>query len=311
MNNFIVDNDRAIHVVYVEDDSEDVYIVMQYFKREEKRRYCLHNLAKIEDVSVLLEHNSVDLILLDLNLGNMEGLSTFLRCKELVEDTPIVVLTGLDDEAYGDSLIQLGAMDFLPKQDLNQRLLMRTIRFAIERNELFSSLADCANKDELTLLCNRRALKDAINRHHLASQQRIAPYAIMMIDLNDFKPINDTFGHHAGDMVLRQVATRLKQHCRKQDVVARIGGDEFAVFLPRYETLNEVNEIAERLIKAIETDCLVAKEGTIHKLKVKAALGIALFPEHAQDIDTLLKCADQAMYSGKQHGKESVVSIFR
>jgi diguanylate cyclase (GGDEF)-like protein len=150
--------------------------------------------------------------------------------------------------------------------------------------------------DRLTGLPNREALRVAVD---LALERPRTRAALLFLDLDRFKPVNDTFGHHAGDLVLQEVARRLQSTLRAGELAARLGGDEFAVFLPRGL---EAPAVAQRILGAIEEPFLV--EGL--EVRISSSVGIARFPEDGGDHDALLRVADVALYDAKQSGRGRV-----
>jgi diguanylate cyclase (GGDEF)-like protein/PAS domain S-box-containing protein len=159
-----------------------------------------------------------------------------------------------------------------------------------------SSLRHQAMHDALTGLPNRTLLFDALERSIGTAREAKSMLALMLMDLDRFKEVNDTFGHHFGDALLKQVAFRLQNQMRGGDVVARLGGDEFAVVLPTTADAHSTAITARRILNTLEQPFVV--EGQV--LEVGASIGIALYPEHGTDARTLLRRADVAMYDAKQ-----------
>jgi diguanylate cyclase (GGDEF)-like protein len=159
--------------------------------------------------------------------------------------------------------------------------------------------------DTLTGLPNRALLFDVLEKAIDAARIEGSQLALMLMDLDRFKEVNDTFGHHFGDALLKQVAFRLQNQMRGQDVVARLGGDEFAVVLPAFADNNATASAARRILNTLEQQFVI--EGQV--LEVGASIGIALYPEHGTDARTLLRRADVAMYTAKQ--KQSGYSFHR
>ena len=159
-----------------------------------------------------------------------------------------------------------------------------------------SSLRHQAMHDALTGLPNRTLLFDALERSLVAAREGKNVLALMLMDLDRFKEVNDTFGHHFGDALLKQVSFRLQNQMHDGDVVARLGGDEFAVVLPSTADAHSTAITARRILNTLEQPFVV--EGQV--LEVGASIGIALFPEHGTDARTLLRRADVAMYDAKQ-----------
>jgi diguanylate cyclase (GGDEF)-like protein/PAS domain S-box-containing protein len=166
-----------------------------------------------------------------------------------------------------------------------------------ERKRAEGAMEHQALHDTLTDLPNRTLLHDRLHHAVLAAQRHSDPLALLLIDLDRFKEVNDTFGHHYGDLLLRQLGPRLQSALRESDTVARLGGDEFAVLLPATDRLGATS-VAAKLLSAIEQP--FALEG--HSFEVGASIGIALYPVHAEDTTTLLQRADVAMYLTKRAG---------
>ncbi len=159
-----------------------------------------------------------------------------------------------------------------------------------------AALEHQALHDVLTDLPNRTLLYDRLQQAILASKREQRPMALLMMDLDGFKEVNDTFGHQGGDAVLRQVALRLKAQLRESETIARLGGDEFAIILPDVPDEGPAGVTAGRLLQALLEPVFVDGE----KLELRASIGIALFPKHGEDADTLLRRADSAMYAAKR-----------
>lgn len=156
-----------------------------------------------------------------------------------------------------------------------------------------------ANFDQLTKLPNRRLLNDRLNHEIIKSIRENANIAIFFIDLDNFKEVNDLYGHDNGDELLIQVGVRLGQCIRKSDTLSRLGGDEFVIILTDARDLNKVNAIANALVESLQSPFYIANK----QLYVTCSLGVSIFPEHGHTADDLLKHADQAMYESKKYGK--------
>jgi diguanylate cyclase (GGDEF)-like protein/PAS domain S-box-containing protein len=155
--------------------------------------------------------------------------------------------------------------------------------------------------DALTGLPNRTLLEDRLGKAFAGSRRRKDKVALLFLDLDGFKVINDSFGHSCGDLLLRKVADHLKSQAREQDTVARIGGDEFVVVLTGVKDVMDAAVAAERIMDAMIAEMVI--EG--HSLNVSCSMGISIFPEHGADSETLIKNADAAMYSAKQSGRNA------
>jgi len=169
-----------------------------------------------------------------------------------------------------------------------------------ERKRREEEVRELAHHDELTGLPNRRLLDDRIAQAFAAARRTQDSVAVMLLDLDRFKPINDTYGHEAGDRVLKVVATRLADCVRKADTVARVGGDEFVVMLPMRDG-QHASRVAEGILAALAEPIRL---GT-NEFQVGVSIGISVFPDDATDKEELLRCADRAMYAVKASGRNS------
>jgi diguanylate cyclase (GGDEF)-like protein len=169
---------------------------------------------------------------------------------------------------------------------------------AVEQEE---GSRNAALHDNLTGLPNRTLFKDRLEHGIAQAQRHRWILAVMFVDLNDFKSINDTYGHQAGDAVLRIVATRLAHNARKDDTVSRYGGDEFLCLLTPLHEQKDIATIAAKILKAIQAPCEVRVGDVIVNLRLDASIGISEFPKDGDSAAALIKSADEAMYGAKEN----------
>lgn len=167
-----------------------------------------------------------------------------------------------------------------------------------KKNEL--RLAHLASHDALTSLPNRMHFHDNLEQAILVAKRNNQKLAVLFLDLNDFKVVNDTLGHKIGDALLQEVAKRLKESIREADTAARLGGDEFAIVLYELNDSNDAVEVAQKIIQNVQKEFIIGS----HNLTPSTSIGISMYPEHAKDGDTLVKLADDAMYIAKQKGND-------
>ncbi|MFC1747745.1 diguanylate cyclase domain-containing protein [Pseudomonadota bacterium] len=167
----------------------------------------------------------------------------------------------------------------------------------LKENEL--KLEKLAHYDQLTKLANRTLFFNRLDEEISRAKRENKYLAVMYIDLDGFKQVNDTLGHEAGDAVLKEASTRLSANMRPYDVAARLGGDEFAVILTALDSIESASVLAERTVKTLQ----ISVEGTNPPLLVSCSVGVSVFPYHGDSCETLLRCADEAMYAAKQQGK--------
>jgi diguanylate cyclase (GGDEF)-like protein len=184
--------------------------------------------------------------------------------------------------------------------DLRDRELLSSLGIALgvslENLRQRDELRTMAAIDDLTKVYNRRYFFDQLDREIAAANRYGTPVSVLVFDLDDLKKLNDSFGHSLGDEALRSLAQRLVRYSRASDVVARMGGDEFAVILPRTDS-DGAAEIAGRLQSCVESDVLTAEQG--RELRLAVSCGRASFPEDADDVGVLLRKADGQMYAAK------------
>jgi diguanylate cyclase (GGDEF)-like protein len=158
--------------------------------------------------------------------------------------------------------------------------------------------------DSLTQLPNRRLLNDRLHQAVVQAKRDQTRLALMFIDLDKFKPVNDDFGHQAGDELLQAVARRLLACVRESDTVARLGGDEFVVLLPVIDVARDAITVGEKIQKALIQPFTLSKGQTV---SISLSAGIAIYPEHGRDENELTKRADAAMYQAKTTGRDRFV----
>ncbi len=168
-----------------------------------------------------------------------------------------------------------------------------------ERKRVEEELVFMATHDQLTSLSNRALFNDRLAVELARTRRNPKKLAVMLLDLDEFKEINDTLGHSFGDKLLKAIAKRLSGLLRESDTVARMGGDEFLLLLSEVVHVNDVVNIAQKIIDAIRKP--ISVDG--HKLNITTSLGIAVYPEDGRDANTLIKNADIAMYNVKKHGR--------
>jgi diguanylate cyclase (GGDEF)-like protein len=161
-----------------------------------------------------------------------------------------------------------------------------------------------ATHDDLTDLPNRILLRDRLQQAILTARRATKPLAVLMMDLDRFKGVNDTMGHHYGDLLLKQIGPRLKTALRESDTIARFGGDEFLVLLPSVD-LAVTTQLARKILRVLERPFVLEEKS----FRIGASIGIAIFPTHGADAESLIQRADEAMYAAKQTGNGYMVYV--
>ncbi len=242
-----------------------------------------------------------DVILANYSLTGFTTLDALRIVRNRTLDIPFIVVSDVAGEERAVEAIKAGADDYIMATSL-QRLVVaveREMRLAAERSakrKAERALAHQALHDSLTDLPNRVLFHDRLQQAVLSSTRHGWSLALLMMDLDHFKHVNDTLGHQAGDVLLQQVAQRLRKLMRNTDTVARLGGDEFAIVLPGARVANDALTAAEKVQRAVETPFLIDGE----TLLVGTSIGIAQWPEHGAEIPELIRHADEAMYQAKR-----------
>ncbi len=239
--------------------------------------------------------------MLDLTLPDSRGISTLNSVRMHSPQVPVILLTTVNDEALAVTALQNGAQDYLIKGQVDGSMLSRSIRYAIERHQAGERENRMAYFDALTSPPNRRLFFDRLNQALSRAQRYDEKVALLFIDLDGFKPVNDSLGHDMGDLLLQEVARRLQGCLRKSDTVARIGGDEFTCILPHIERAGDVNVVARKIIRALNSPFDIKG----HKIHISGSVGASLFPDDSADCEELISNADAAMYIAKKQGKNN------
>jgi diguanylate cyclase (GGDEF)-like protein len=171
-----------------------------------------------------------------------------------------------------------------------------------ERKDIEEHMQHLAQYDALTHLPNRALFNDRLKQAMSVAQRNKSRLALMFIDLDKFKPVNDTYGHGVGDLLLKEVALRIQDCLRESDTAARIGGDEFVVLLPAIETKQDASKVGAKILYTLNQPFALAG----HVLGISGSIGVAVYPEHGKDEKLLVKSADIAMYHAKKNGRNNV-----
>jgi diguanylate cyclase (GGDEF)-like protein len=239
-----------------------------------------------------------DVCLLEQALPDGDGLEIVRAAPARGCDAPIIMLTGRGSLDLDLLAMELGAADYLDKTRLDATLLERTIRYALNRRQQAQRLSRLAQHDELTGLANRALFNDRLERALAWARRHERIAAVMVLDLNGFKAVNDRLGHVAGDRLLTIMGMRLGSRLRETDTVARLGGDEFALVIENLAKPEHAGLVARKLLDAVAPPVAIDS----HSVTVTASLGVALYPQDGSKGATLLREADRAMYRAKAEG---------
>jgi diguanylate cyclase len=298
-------------ILVVDDEPQVRGVLCGLFSEDHK---CVEA-ASAEESLELLRGEPFDLILSDIVMGGMSGLEMIAHARRLAPETVVIMISAEQTITNAIEAMRAGAFDYITKPfDLQQvRMAVRRAldyralreakrRYEADLEELVrkrtAELGHVSLHDAVTGLYNRAYLEDHLNRALTSTHGGRPRHALMFFDLERFKQVNDTLGYHAGDKLLRLVAERLSAPAREDDVVSRVGGDEFARFVPGVNGPEDAAEIAHRIRESLASPFEV--EG--HELFINTSIGISLYPEDGKDSQTLLKNATAALYRARQQG---------
>ena len=413
-------------ILLIEDSIPDAELLRMFLYETEGHSFSLHLADRLSKGLTDLQEQNFDVVLVDLDLPDSHGIETAFAVRKHSERIPIIVLTGFNDEELATKALQMDIQDYLIKGQINNVLLTRSIRYAIERKRALEELqysearfraffesagvgathvnpvdgrfiqvndrfclitgytsqellsmsfwdithpddreADrinfmhlvnaelhayevekryirkdgqavwvhisvtmirdahgrpiraagvvqditarkkaeeriqhLADHDELTGLPNRRLVCDFIQFNLAQARRNKTKFAILFLDLDRLKQVNDTLGHAAGDEVLKMTGIRLRSTIRGSDIIARIGGDEFTILLSELSHIDAISEVARKIMDSFKLPFMI--DG--HQIVVTPSIGISIYPDDGEDIDCLLRNADMAMYQAKQRG---------
>ena len=283
--------------VLVVDDEPDKQLLLAFALRNEG--YEVHTASDgVEGLAAVEEHQP-DLIVTDVMMPRMDGYEMIRRVRSNPQTKfiPVIIQSAARNESSDVRLgSELGALGYLTDPtDLD--LLRARARTLLELKQYLDSCQEAAFTDHLTGLANRRRFERQLEREVARTERYGHPFCLLLIDVDDFKGVNDAHGHEAGDEALRRVANVIQSGTRGIDTGARIGGDEFAVILPETGLARGL-EVAERLRAAISS--LEVGEGQ----RVTASIGVAELPTCARGGDELRAAADAALYEAKRGGRD-------
>ena len=306
-NRYDANFDKKTKILSVEDQDDDFTLIKEALASNEKM-----NLLRAENIKkaiLILKNETFDIILLGYILPDGTAFDFISELKRAEIETPVAIITGQGDELIASQIIQAGAFDYLPKQSISNSSLIRVINKTTEKANLakevkkaHAAISRMATKDELTGLFNRRYFNETLAAEFERSKRYNFEMMLFIADLDFFKRVNDTYGHIAGDMVLRAVGQHFKKLLRKNDIACRFGGEEFAIVLP-HTNKKDGYELAQKQRKKIA--------GMVFSFNsVSFSITISIGAASSNDADSfkeMLSYADKALYQAKEEGRNRVV----
>ena len=292
----------SINLLIVDDDAIDREQIRRMISRSNIQAK-ISEASSIESSMSYLEHGEFDCVIVDYRLGIGSGLTLLDNIRKSVNNhCAVIMVTGLGDEKIAAEAMRLGASDYLLKNQLKSTQLIHSISSSIQRASLEKKLHDMAHYDSLTGLASRPILIDQLQQA-ITSHQKLA---VAYLDLDNFKPINDKYGHETGDFVLKTIAQRLQSTLRKEDTLARIGGDEFILLLRgAAHTIQEYEILLQEVL--IEVNDPIKLAAFSCSVQISASIGVALPNNDGLSCDDVLRRADQTMYQAKRSGTNRIL----
>lgn len=284
----IVDDDPAIRLVIRHAMQQNGYHVIEASNGLEAVQFSIRQIP--------------DLILMDAVMPEMDGFRATqeIRKIEACDDTPILMATSLDDDESIARAFNVGACDYITKP-FNWSVLKHRVRRMLQAANAQRRIQHLAYHDALTGLPNRMLFMDRIDQAISRAQREEGQFALLFIDIDHFKVINDSMGHDAGDQLLNLISGRLRDVLRKSDTVARLGGDEFTVIIEYLQHPDDVIQITKNILSTLDFPAEINGK----EVYVGGSIGIAMYPQDGENFGVLLKNADTAMYKAKELGRNT------
>lgn len=293
--------DKGLRVLLVEDNPGDVRLLQAALAdaRPAQLEIGLAQVNRLGDALRQLGEEVFDVVLLDLSLPDSQGIDTYRRLRQEAPQIPIVVMSGIEDDRLALTAVREGAQDYLLKDQYDGTMIVRSLRYAIERHQMQMVLRDLALLDELTGLYNRRGFLSLGQQQVKFAERTKKPLLLVFADLDGLKQINDTFGHQEGDAALKAAAEVFKETFRVTDILARLGGDEFTgLALATSDGSEQV--VTGRLYKI-----LGQHNGKNARYRLSMSIGLAWWdPKEPSSLKDLMARADAALYAHKKSKKQ-------
>jgi len=283
-------------VLIVEDNPGDADILRKLFS---ELKYNPANLIFADRLSAGLkcaERKDIDIIILDLRLPDSHGLDTLIRVQGVNPYVPIIILTGINDEGTAIEAIHSGAQDYLVKGQIDSQLLSHSIKYSLLRHKVVREIKESSLTDELTGLYTRKGFISFARQQLKIAVRSKGDILLFFIDFDGLKQINDTFGHQEGDNAIKEAARILKETFRDSDIIARFGGDEFAVLV-----INTLKGSEDVLKNRLKENIEIHNNLKDRKYTISLSSGIARYNATPPDtLDELISKADALMYEHKR-----------
>jgi diguanylate cyclase (GGDEF)-like protein len=299
---------KELRVLICDDDPEDRKLIQTYFGQKKNKGMVTMEAGEAADIETALSESEVDLVLMDIHMPEKSGMDWLT---EIVQRhvAPVLMLTGSGNEETAVKALEEGAIGYLPKNKLTADKLIDAVDAAMKKwknlelsRETQEKLEKLANVDPLTGLLNRRAILNKLEESIKHSRRYETNLSVIMLDIDHFKKINDSYGHFVGDHVLKRIALFLQRNIRDTDVAGRLGGEEFLIVLPK-AIISSALTAAERIRDNLANTKMKNLMGDVFSITVSQ--GVANY-KPGDSVSSLVSRADAAMYEAKQNGRNRV-----
>lgn len=291
-------------LLVVDDEKQNRLLLTELFHE----KYKIIQAKNGEQALSLAKSRQPDLILLDVLMPEMDGLTVIKELKRSndTRQIPVIFITALDSATDEEVGLSLGAVDYIAKP-LNAAIVRVRVENHLKIVHQRRLLESLASLDGLTGIPNRRSFDETYKRESSRCQREGTELSLLVLDVDQFKPYNDTLGHAAGDRVLQEVARILKTSVsRAADFVARYGGEEFVVLLPNTEKSN-AQQVAEKIITNLQEAAIPHPKSSIASCITLSIGGVTFKPSLDSDLNVFFKLADEALYSAKNQGRNRAI----
>ncbi|HED33332.1 MAG TPA: GGDEF domain-containing response regulator [Gammaproteobacteria bacterium] len=299
-------SDDLLNILIVEDSEDDALLLLRELSKGGFRTFH-KRVDTAPDLQACLNEQEWDIVITDHNMPDFDSTSAIRLVKQHGEDIPVIIVSGSIGEDVAVNAMRTGANDYILKGNYSRLIpaIDRELREAGSRKarrDAEKAIQHMAFHDSLTGLLNRSEFEQRLEKLHQSSKEDGVVHALIYLDLDQFKIVNDTSGHAAGDELLKQISSMLEKRIRSNDIIARLGGDEFGVLLENCK-LEKAELIARHLCDSIHEYRFIWKDKVF---SVGASIGLVVIDASSADINSLLSSADMACYAAKDKGRNHI-----
>jgi diguanylate cyclase (GGDEF)-like protein len=292
---------RPFDLLLVEDDAPLAKGLEETLATAGRSRFRVTHVSRLADALLAVSARRYDVVLLDLNLPDARGPVAPRTLQKAASEVPIVILTGVEDDQLAEENARAGVQDYLLKREINGDILVRSLRYAMERSKLLNAAKALSVRDELTGLYNRRGFLEAAEQQLKTANRMDKPVVLLFADVDGMKECNDRFGHSQGDRLLMKATRTLRNTFRESDVLGRLGGDEFAIL-----SLASGEETSGLLVSRLQHNIDFENLAQPGSLPLSLSVGLAYSePGSGARLEELMDQADSWMYDHKRRRKRA------